>query len=272
MSDLSKKIDIKVLSFDIDNTLIDLDTLESDFTTIWGKFKPEADVLLTYNTGRLFADVSKLIERSIIPVPDYIIGGVGTHIFNYRQKTVLTEFEKVLEEGWNVKRVEEVVESLDFQIKLQPEAYQHAFKRSYFLENATYRQISQIGNIFSASELDVNVIYSGRQYLDILPRWANKGNALYWLLKYLDREPGHALVAGDSGNDLAMFELEGVHGIVVKNAEAELLEKINSRKVYYAQRRKEAGVVEGLINFGLMPPEALRSVDREEGQVFSQKG
>lgn len=253
---------IKILSFDIDNTLIDLETLQTGFSAIWQEFPPRSDVVLTYNTGRLYDDVIGLIQRHIIPAPDFIVGGVGTHIYDYRNETVLNEFEKVLEEGWNLELVEKIVSDLPYKIECQPDEYQHIFKRSFFLKNAQPVEIRNIEDIFSASELEVNIVYSGNKYLDILPKWANKGNALSWLLDFLKTDTEKALVAGDSGNDLAMFNLEGINGIVVGNAEQNLVQRINSPNLYQARRQKYAGVVEGLVHFNVISKDALIKIDQ----------
>ena len=77
----NNQVEIRLLSFDIDNTLMDFHTYKSNFTKIWGTYQPE-HVLLTYNTGRLIDDVLQLIEQNVLPEPDYIISGVGTHIYN----------------------------------------------------------------------------------------------------------------------------------------------------------------------------------------------
>ncbi len=77
--------DIKLLSFDIDNTLIDFHTHKSNFPKIWKKYKPKKDILLAYNTGRLIDDVLNLIKKGILPHQDYIISGVGTHIYDVSQ-------------------------------------------------------------------------------------------------------------------------------------------------------------------------------------------
>ena len=85
----SVQSDIKLLSFDIDNTLIDFHTHKSNFPKIWKKFKPKTDVKLTYNTGRLLDDVLNLIEKGTLPKPDYIISGVGTHIYDCNKKQIV---------------------------------------------------------------------------------------------------------------------------------------------------------------------------------------
>lgn len=253
---------IKLLSFDIDNTLIELQTIEGGFSMIWEEYQPDQEILLTYNTGRLYPDVLSLIGQKIIPEADYIIGGVGTHIYNCREKVVLKEFSEILEEGWDVLKVEEIVQKLHFNILPQPKKYQHSYKRSYFFEEASPEDIIEIERIFNESDLDINVVYSGDKYLDILPKWANKGNALDWLLKNLNLSTQQVIVAGDSGNDIAMFELGDIHGIVVGNARDELYKTTKYRKVYHAERPRYQGVVEGLVFYGVFPEVAVLNLTK----------
>ena len=122
---------ISFLSFDIDNTLIDFDTHKSNFRTIWNKYQPK-DVILSYNSGRLIDDVLSLIDKGILPEPDYIISGVGTHIYNYKEKCVVKEFNNVLDDGWDVNAVEDLIQNIDHPISDQPTKFQHAYKRSFF--------------------------------------------------------------------------------------------------------------------------------------------
>lgn len=240
---------------------MDLNSLKSGFLSIWQQFVPDNGLILTYNTGRLYDDVNNLIKKKILPEPHYIIGGVGTHIYDYQQKKVLKEFSEILEEGWDSAIVEKIIRHLNFNIVKQPQKYQHFYKRSYYLENASEHDLSSIKTEFAASSLEVNVVYSGNKYLDILPKWANKGNALQWLLNFLDVSIENTIVAGDSGNDIAMFDLEGVHGIVVGNAREELYLTTKYRKVYHSERPQHAGVIEGLIFYEVLPSQALDMLD-----------
>jgi hydroxymethylpyrimidine pyrophosphatase-like HAD family hydrolase len=91
------------------------------------------------------------------------------------------------------------------------------------------------------------VVYSSSRDLDILPKYANKGNALEWLLKHLQISGFETLVAGDSGNDSAMFLIPGVRGIVVENAQPELVEATLGLPCYRAQSICADGVLEGLL-------------------------
>src|SRR5690606_15454086 len=257
-----EQYDIKLLSFDVDNTLLEFHTLKSNFTEIWNTYKPNSEIVLTYNTGRLIEDVLNLIKKGILPEPHYIIGGVGTIIYDFKNKCIVKEFNDVLDEGWDLEAVEELISSTNHPISDQPSKFQHAYKRSYFFYDANPDLIESIEQIFAEAQMHVNVIYSEDKFLDILPKWANKGNALHWLLNKLDIKSHHALVAGDSGNDTAMFDMEGIKGIVVANAHEELYKYTKHRKVYHSENEHTKGVIEGLVYYGILPDEA---VTRENG-------
>ncbi|MBC3759382.1 HAD-IIB family hydrolase [Hyunsoonleella sp. SJ7] len=264
--------DISLLSFDIDNTLIDFHTFKSNFRKIWEKYKPE-DVLLTYNTGRLIDDVLNLIAKGILPKPDYIISGVGTHIYNYKEKKVVKEFNDVLDDGWDLKSVENVIQNIDHPISEQPTKFQHAYKRSYFFHDATPELIASVEQDFADANMHVNVVYSGDKFLDILPKFANKANALQWLLKQLKIKSNAVLVAGDSGNDSAMFDVKDVKGIVVANAHEELYQYTKHRQVYHTENEKGDGIIEGLIYYGVLPEDAKvdTNVDHTEDFFIQQE-
>ena len=100
------------------------------FLTTWQRVKFEDEIQLCYNTGRLVDDTLRLVNHKLLPEPDYLICGVGTAIYDYRQKKVIKEFAEVLEEGWNRDQVHEVISSLSFPIEPQPDHYQNDFKSS----------------------------------------------------------------------------------------------------------------------------------------------
>ncbi|KJD35031.1 glycogen debranching protein [Tamlana sedimentorum] len=263
---------INLLSFDIDNTLIDFHTHKSNFRKVWKKHKPK-DVILTYNTGRLVDDVLGLIEKRTLPEPDYIIAGVGTIIYDYNNKCIVKEFNDILDEGWDLEAVESIVTNINHPISEQPSKYQHAYKRSYFFHDATEELIESIEKDFAKANMFVNIVYSGNQFLDVLPKWANKGNALQWLLNKLDINPENVLVAGDSGNDSAMFDLDDVKGIVVANAHEELYKYTKHKQIYHAENMHGDGIIEGLIYYNVLPKEAkvTESIDHTEDYIIQQE-
>ena len=78
----------------------------------------------------------------------------------------------------------------------------------------------------------------------------NKGSTLLDLLSWLDVEAGRVVTAGDTLNDLAMFET-GLRGVMVANAEPALRRHLpRLPSTYLARAQGCAGIVEGLHHFG----------------------
>ena len=127
-----------MFSSDLDGTLLGDREAAQQFKLHWQNLDPETRPLLCYNTGRLIDDVKQLIQSGKLPEPDYIISGVGTHIYDCNKNTVLKEFFEILEEGWDSQRVEETMMNLPLPVEKQPAHFQNAYKSSWFLSDATY--------------------------------------------------------------------------------------------------------------------------------------
>ncbi len=96
------------------------------------------------------------------------------------------------------------------------------------------------------------VVYSSSLHLDILPRWANKGNALRWLIRHLKIRADHIL-RPVRGNDLAMFLIDQVKGIVVGQRPAGTAPGHQAPALYHAAAPCARGVVEGLSHYQVFP-------------------
>lgn len=241
----------RIFISDLDNTLVGHHESLLDFAATWKALPDDCRPLLVYNTGRLVEDTLKLIRKTPLPKPDYIIAGVGTAIYDCDKRKTIKAFEEILEDGWDNEKVELTLLNLPFHLRKQPAHYQNHFKSSWYLDHADEETLSVIRNALNDAGLDVHVVYSSGRDLDVLPNWANKGNATRWLLRHLDIPPTAALVAGDSGNDSEMFNIDGVRGIVVENAQPELLEATIRAHKYHSCEVCAAGVLEGLLHFGL---------------------
>ncbi len=257
---------IRFFSSDLDGTLLGDNEAEQRFKATWETLEGETRPLLCYNTGRMLDDVTDLIERGKLPKPDYIISGVGTCVYDVHEACVLKEFTEMLEEGWDIARVESIIRDFPADLKRQPEHYQHEYKSSWYFPEATPDQLDAIEAALESASLDVHVIYSSGLHLDVLPKWANKGNALKWLLRFVDIAPQETLVAGDSGNDSAMYTIDGVRGIVVGNAQPELIELTRAGSHFFAPPHEICAhaVLSGLRHFEVI--ESVRPAHRGEEQ------
>lgn len=253
----------KLFSSDIDGTLLGQPDALGIFKRGWSQLDEQVRPLLCYNTGRLKDDTLQLIQSGVLPEPDYIISGVGTSIYDYRNAHTIKEFSEILEEGWDLERVKDTMRAVDAEVSLQPVHFQNAYKSSWFFRDASDEQIEAIGAALLENDLDVHVVYSSSLHLDVIPKWANKGNALKWLLRHLAIRPEQALVAGDSGNDSAMFLISGIHGIVVGNAQPELFEATRHLPLFFAEREMIAAdaVIRGLEYYNVFSRDHLAKYD-----------
>lgn len=240
---------VKLFSTDVDGTLLGKPDGLARFNASWFTISTEKRPLLCYNTGRHLDDMLELIAERNLMAADYLICGVGTVIYDFLKKEKIKDFTEILEEGWDRSKADEVLKGFS-GTRLQPKQFQGPYKSSWYLENASDEALAEIDRALEKAGLDINLIYSSSRDLDVLPKYANKGNALTWLLKRLGISPKEVIVAGDTGNDSAMFRKKGVRGIVVGNAQPELHERTVGLDVYRAEEVCADGVLEGLIHFG----------------------
>ncbi|TIO11240.1 MAG: HAD-IIB family hydrolase [Mesorhizobium sp.] len=240
---------IALLSSDLDGTLAGHPPATSRFRSKWEALDPEHRPLLVYNSGRLADDILNFVDDVGLPAPDYVIGGVGTMLAGPRHTSRLEHFAERFSEGWSLEKVDAVLGSLKDTVR-QPDVYQHAFKSSWYLHDASSDDLAGIERALDEAGLSVTMIYSSGRDLDILPRSADKGQALAWLCNELGIGLDEVVVAGDTNNDRSMFDLPGARGIVVANALPELRDMARDNPlIYNAKEQFALGVVEGLVHW-----------------------
>ncbi|MBI9107058.1 MAG: HAD-IIB family hydrolase [Spirochaetales bacterium] len=242
---------IQLLSFDLDGTLTGNPDATLRFRKTWEGLEEEKRPLLCYNSGRLLKSTLELIDFSDLPAPDYCICGVGTLIYDYKKDSQIKEFLSTLTTGWDLGKVREILNTFE-DIKEQPAKFQDRFKSSWFLYDASLEKIKEVNSELTKAGLKVNLVYSSSRDLDILPVYANKGNALKWLIDQIGIEAESVIVGGDTGNDSSMFLIPGIKGIVVENAQPELYAATIKVPTYIAKQTIADGILEGLLHYGVI--------------------
>jgi sucrose-6F-phosphate phosphohydrolase len=235
--------------------------------------RPEVE--LTYVSGRH----SDLIEEAIVehglPVPDFVIGDVGTTIYHVGDEhdwTSQHRWEGIIGPDWcgrNHADLERLLADLP-ELRLQEADKQNRFKLSYYVE--LHHDQDQVESVIlermQRAGLRTRLIWSiddpdGIGLLDILPESASKFHAIEALMEQQGYTFRNTVFCGDSGNDLEVM-VSPLQAVVVANAEPEIKEQAreqaaelgNSDQLFVARGgfmgmngNYSAGMLEGIAHY-----------------------
>ena len=260
---------------DLDGTLIpDGRAAESpEARTAFARCVERPEVSLAYVTGRHRALIEEAIAEFSLPVPDFVIGDVGTSIYDVAgaEWVAAAQWDEALQAQWEPEtphRLRSALEGPCF-LQLQDETRQGRFKLSYDVapEVDGEEVLAQSRRQLEALEVEVRLIFSrdsqGVGLLDVVPSSAGKLPAIDFLINRGRFRPERFLFAGDSGNDMDVF-VSPLPAVVVANASATVRERAQriardrglSAKLYLAQTgplgmngNYSAGILQGLVHF-----------------------
>lgn len=251
---------MRLFSTDLDGTLLGHPEGLARFSQRWAACEIHHRPRLVYNTSRTVADTLSFIESRQLPQPDCILGGLGTE---YHDATSTSDagLRERFRLGWDLETVEEIVGAMP-GLRRQPLPTLR-FKSSWHWIRARRDEIETLERRLHAAGLRVNLIYSARYFLDIVPQQAGKGRALAWLCQRLQIPLKHVIVAGDTGHDADMFLLPEVRGIVVENALPELHAVALNPRTFVSRWPMAEGVLEGLDYFGALAAKAAAPAEAD---------
>jgi len=201
-----------------------------------------ASVRLVYATGRFFDSVAALIGCTRLPEPDAVIGAVGTEIALYPDGRNVDRWPPH-SAIWDPKAIRAMLAKHSI-LEPQPPEFQTDFKLSYYAEGLDAEFLADLRRKLADAGQYVETIYSSNRDLDVLPPGVSKGSAVVFLASDWGVDRDQVIVAGDTGNDAAMF-LSGFRGIVVGNAQPEL-KAFRSANIYHSDHFFAAGVLDGI--------------------------
>ena len=195
---------------------------------------------LVFVTGRGAESILPLLADPLVPDPEYIIADVGATVLHGDGRRPVTPLQWELSRNWVGN--DPILERLDGVPGLVRQRVPQERRCSFLLEDATL--LHEVRERLAA--LPVDVLYSADRYLDVLPRGVSKGSTLRRLAELLEVPDDTVLVAGDTLNDLSLFDT-GFRGVVVGQAEPALLDATVGRPhVRHATAAGAGGILEVL--------------------------
>ncbi len=231
-----------LLVSDIDDTLTGDDAAMTRLGEAIGR--AGAGLRFAVNSSRPAASVAGTLKTVFPPSlrPDAVITALGTEIA--LDGAPLASWQDRFA-GWPHAQIRAALAALGH--RPHPEVYQTPRKVSFAVPPEAQDKARE-----ALAPYDCHIIASGEDDFDVIPASAGKGAATLHLAEALGVAPDRIVVAGDSGNDLAMFEVTGL-GIAVGNARGELLQALQPGRHIQAKARHAAGVLEGLRHYGVLP-------------------
>ena len=244
-----------ILATDLDGTFLAGDP--ENRLKLYQLISTHPDLILIYVTGRGLESVLPLLADPTLPQPDYIICDVGCTVVEGDTQQPIIEIQAEIEKRWPGEHVVEDIMAA-FEGLSRQEVPQER-RCSFLCEPDAVTDEVRV----AVDELSCDLLYSAGQYLDVLPPGVNKGRTLRDLVDHLGADPENVLVAGDTLNDLSMYE-QGFIGVCVGESEPALLDATESRaRVYHATLSGCGGILEAIGHFGFLGPKGLAAEARD---------
>ncbi len=232
-----------ILATDLDGTFLGGSAVQREALLQWIA-QHRDELVLIFVSGRGQAFMRDLAME--LPVrPDHLIGDVGTSVGCGPSYDTRPTLERWLDAAWPPEAAARIEQHMQAHPKLRPQAVVSGRRRSYLFDDPETIPPAQR----AMRSLGFDTLVSDNQYFDVLPRGVQKGPTLLRTLMALGLPAQRTLVAGDTLNDLSMFDT-GLAGVAVGNREAGLDAALaHHHNVYRSPHPGAAGVLDALRRF-----------------------
>ncbi len=224
-------VDRLLLCTDLDRTLIPNGKApeSADAREHFAALMARPEVTLAYVSGRHRALVEQAISEYDLPLPDFVIGDVGTtlyHVDAQQNWQLQNTWENAIAQDWNGKHSADLEILLHDISALKPQEAekQNRFKLSYYVNSNQDQDAltAKIQTRLQAGNIKARMVWSHDEaaavdLLDVLPARASKYHALEALMQLQGFDYASTVFSGDSGNDLEVLA-SPIPAVLVANA------------------------------------------------------
>jgi hydroxymethylpyrimidine pyrophosphatase-like HAD family hydrolase len=237
-----------LLAADLDGTLLGDPEGEGLLKALALASKPGFHLAVV--TGRTLDSVRALVREGRLPQPDFAATCVGSELFDWNdpENKLGARYAARVPANWDLEAV--YARGIGEGISRQPfpegqPPFQAGLQWDGRPESLEAFQ-SRLARLPGC-----RVIPSAGMFIDVFPPGFGKGEAVRFLRQAVPFLPDRIVVAGDTGNDVGMFET-GFRGIVPSNALEELRAVACKDWHYQSPYLYARGVIDGLLHFGLI--------------------
>jgi HAD superfamily hydrolase (TIGR01484 family) len=243
------------------------------------------EISIAYVTGRHRELVLAAIDQYQLPIPDFVIGDVGTSIYTIEngQWQLWDSWQQEIGVSWHGLTHDALAALFaDLEsLRLQEPEKQNTYKLSYYAAPTMNVQalLTEMQRRLDQKKIAASLIWSidettNTGLLDILPAAATKRHAVEFLMTERGFGLDNTLFAGDSGNDFPVLT-SPIHSVLVANATNEVREQAlqlataeGTQDALYLARgtllgmngNYSAGILEGCVHY---MPATLAWIDEE---------
>lgn len=228
-------IDRLLICTDLDRTLLPngSQSESENARAYFGNLVSRPEITLAYVSGRHRSLVEQAILDYQLPLPDFVVGDVGTTIYHVGSEhmwELQSAWQQEIAKDWGGKSHADLMALLDDfqQLRLQEPTKQNNFKLSYYtsLQIEQEEMLQSISERLSGSGIQASLVWSIDEeskvgLLDVLPERATKFHAVEALMKQCNFRLDNTVFCGDSGNDIEVL-VSPISGVLVANSQSDI--------------------------------------------------
>ncbi len=234
-----------VLATDLDGTFLGGSAQQRGLLYEW-LAQRRAEITLIYVTGRGLSAIRELMSTLPSSVhPDHVVANVGTTAVTGPKFSPLHPVEAWLDAQWPQTANTTIAQLMQQHAHLEPQPSVEGRRMSYFFRDIDLAEKAKT----AVEEAGFDALISDNLYFDVLPKGVCKGPTLLRTLDALGLSRDDVLVAGDTLNDLSLFET-GLRGVAVSNSEPALKLALHEKpNVLQSSEPGAAGILQALTQF-----------------------